>query len=255
MIKSIFLQDDEEIFVDEEDFERVRRYTWTSAYYGNHRRITTHIKGKCIYLNSLILEGSFQIKKNNYFTKSNLTTSGNKTRWSKPMLKGASSYKGVYRNGNKTKNIWSSSITVDGKQKFLGSFDNQESAAKAYNEAVKEYWDGQGYLNEINKNNKIVIFKSKKRQFYDARILSKSSWRGVYKKNTFYEVRKSFKGKNAYFGTTDSPQKAALIYNKCVLYLYGDDAILNDVPMTDELKEFISNWEIPVRIKILKEEN
>lgn len=37
------------------------------------------------------------------------------------------------------------------------------------------------------------------------------------------------------------------------LTLYGEDAILNDVPMTDELKEFISNWEMPDKIKALKE--
>ncbi|MEJ7378713.1 AP2 domain-containing protein, partial [Staphylococcus epidermidis] len=39
----------------------------------------------------------------------------------------------------------------------------------------------------------------------------------------------------------------------CMNYLYGSDAILNDVPMTDELKEFITNWEIPDKIKALKE--
>ncbi|WP_256123572.1 hypothetical protein [Staphylococcus aureus] len=32
MVKSIFLQDGEEIFVDDEDYERVNQYIWTKSY-------------------------------------------------------------------------------------------------------------------------------------------------------------------------------------------------------------------------------
>ncbi len=42
------------------------------------------------------------------------------------------------------------------------------------------------------------------------------------------------------------------MYNKSATYLYDNDAILNEVPITDELEEFISNWEIPKKIKALK---
>ncbi|MCO4357286.1 AP2 domain-containing protein [Staphylococcus agnetis] len=252
MVKSIFLQDGEEIFVDDEDYERVCKLTWYSSYYGNSRRVlSTQEK---ILLNSYITPGSFQIKKNNYFTKDNLTTKGNKTRWSKPMIKGSSQYKGVHRNQNKFKRIWKSTIVVDGKQKFLGNFDTQEEAAQVYNDAVIKYWDGQGYLNEINKNNKLIIAKNKSQNFYDTRILSNSSFKGVYKdsKEYTFNVGKYFNGSYVHFGRDKSLNNAALIYNKCVFYLYGDNAILNDVPMKDELEEFISNWEIPERIKALK---
>ena len=54
-------------------------------------------------------------------------------------------------------------------------------------------------------------------------------------------------------GAYDDLYKARLVYNKVAMYLHNNDAIINDVPMTDELKEFISNWEIPGRIKALKE--
>ena len=43
MVKSIFLQDGEEIFVDDEDYERVNQYTWSKNYNGNHRKILTSI--------------------------------------------------------------------------------------------------------------------------------------------------------------------------------------------------------------------
>lgn len=252
VVKSIYLQDGEEIFVDDEDYERVKKLKWYSQYYGNSRKIVS-TENK-FYLNSYIIKGSFQIKKNNYFTRDNLTTKGNKTRWSKPMIKGSSQYKGVHRNQNKFKRIWASTIVVDGKQKFLGNFDTQEEAAQAYNDAVRKYWDGQGYLNKINKNNKLIIAKSKSRNFYNTRFLSNTSFRGVYKdsKENCFNAGKSFKGSYVHFGRNKSLDKATLIYNKCVVYLYGDDAILNEVPMTDELEEFISNWEIPEKIKALK---
>ncbi|MUH23519.1 AP2 domain-containing protein, partial [Staphylococcus aureus] len=41
MVKSIFLQDGEEIFVDDEDYERVNQYIWTKSYVDNVRRIHT----------------------------------------------------------------------------------------------------------------------------------------------------------------------------------------------------------------------
>ena len=40
-----------------------------------------------------------------------------------------------------------------------------------------------------------------------------------------------------------------------LIFIYMVQVILNDVPMTDELKEFISNWEIPDKIKALKGED
>lgn len=39
MVKSIFLQDGEEIFVDDEDYERVNQHTWYKYYTGNTRHI------------------------------------------------------------------------------------------------------------------------------------------------------------------------------------------------------------------------
>lgn len=39
MVKSIFLQDGEEIFVDDEDYERVNQHTWHKSFNGNHRMV------------------------------------------------------------------------------------------------------------------------------------------------------------------------------------------------------------------------
>ncbi|MCG2177881.1 hypothetical protein K4Q42_12280 [Staphylococcus epidermidis] len=56
-----------------------------------------------------------------------------------------------------------------------------------------------------------------------------------------------------FIGNFNDEKQAALAFNKCSLFLFGKDTKLNNVSMTDELKEFISNWEIPDRIKALKE--
>ncbi|MUH23404.1 AP2 domain-containing protein, partial [Staphylococcus aureus] len=38
-----------------------------------------------------------------------------------------------------------------------------------------------------------------------------------------------------------------------VVSLVGSEMCIRDRPMTDELKEFINNWEVPDKIKALKE--
>ena len=47
---------------------------------------------------------------------------------------GESTFKGVYRNGSG----WATSIYVDGKKKYLGTFATQEAAAAVYKRAAEE---------------------------------------------------------------------------------------------------------------------
>ena len=68
-----------------------------------------------------------------------------------------------------------------------------------------------------------------------------------------FSARKRIEGKIYSTEYFDSREKAALAYNKIVIFLYGSGVILNKVTMTEELKEFITNWEIPDKIKALKE--
>ena len=248
MVKSIYLQDGEEIFVDDEDYERVSQHTWYKNFNVNSRNI---INMESILLATFILKGSFQVVKNNDFTRSNLTTKGSKNRYMRAKTNNISKYKGV--TWLKRDKKWRVIIKVEGKNKYLGCFDNEDDAARVYNQAVLDYWDGDGFINVIGEDNRVPIREYKKNQnirrgITGYRCVSKDKRR----KNTF--ISEIFFNKcRHYLGVFRSKHQAALAYNKCAIYLHGDDAILNDVPITDELKEFIDNWEIPEKIKQLKD--
>ena len=247
MVKSIYLQDGEEIFVDDEDYERVSQYTWYKQFNGNTKNIVnTNGKG----LSSFLIKNSYQMKKGNDFTKRNLTIKGNRGRWRKANLKSKSKYKGVSWDGTSGK--WCATIAVDGKNKSLGRYLNKDDAAKAYNQAVLDYWDGNGYLNVIGEDNRIK--KSNYQTYKNQQIRrNKEGYKGLIYRNNRYGYIVQIK--KVHIGYSKSKDIAGLMYNKCAIHLHGDDAILNDVQMTDELKEFIANWEIPERIKQLKEDN
>ena len=250
MVKSIFLQDGEEIFVDDEDYERVNQHTWFKGYSHNTRAIETFLPDrKRISLKNFIKEKSFQKEKNNNFTKSNLTTKGNHSKWSLPSFSGKSKYKGVTWRKNRKR--WVAQILVDGKHKYLGSYESEDEAAIAYNDAVIEYWDGNGYLNKIGKDDR------KERDYitYKSRLnkRNKNKFYGLISNRNTIGSKICYQSKEYFIGNFKDKKRAALAFNKCSIFLYGNNTKLNDVPMTDELKEFIDNWEIPERIKALKE--
>ena len=248
MVKSIFLQDGEEIFVDDEDYERVSQYFWIRNYDRNTPRVESTINGEVVKLKTFILgETAMQIYKNNDFTKKNLTRTENIWNYKGANFNSSSRYKGVKKKRGK----YEVSIWKDGKSIYIGRFNKEDDAALAYNLAVDEYRDGKGYKNVIGIDNRVK--KRDERRSIRRRRRSKRNVRGVYKEKYGFRSRIRYQNKVLNIISNKSKEKAALAYNKCALYLYRNDAILNDVPMTDELKEFIDNWEIPDKIKALKE--
>jgi hypothetical protein len=57
-------------------------------------------------------------------------------------------YKGVYRSQTPGPR-WVAKITVDGEQKYLGSFSTPEAAARAYNRACLKHFGEYARLNQI----------------------------------------------------------------------------------------------------------
>jgi hypothetical protein len=59
----------------------------------------------------------------------------------------SSRFKGV--SWNKARQRWVASITANGRRRYLGSFDIEEDAARAYNEAAIEMWGEFAYPNPV----------------------------------------------------------------------------------------------------------
>lgn len=55
---------------------------------------------------------------------------------------GTSNHRGVYFN--KSHGKWRAQIQVDGKRKYLGSFDSEKEAAEVFNKAKNLYYQGKG---------------------------------------------------------------------------------------------------------------
>ena len=64
------------------------------------------------------------------------------THKKKPKL---SEYKGVTKGSNKA--VWQGQIWVDGAKIYLGSFETEEQAARAYDEAATQYFGRFAFLN------------------------------------------------------------------------------------------------------------
>ena len=256
VVKSIFLQDGSEVFLDDDDYEKAKKYTWVKRQLDNV--ITAKIDSKNVTLKRFLFGNEIitQIAKGNDYTKGNMIKESPK-RHSRAWNKSKSKYKGV--SWSKRQKYWTASIYVDGKNKWLGGHPTEEAAAEAYNKAVDVYRGGEGFKNVIGESSRAEprsgINVNDKRKL--PRIKSNEiGYRGVSKnQNKKLRVRINYRAKqiDVVYSETNK-DRAALIYNKVALYLYAENARLNNVPMTDELKEFISNWEIPEKIKKLKED-
>ncbi|CAC7012234.1 AP2 domain-containing protein [Staphylococcus epidermidis] len=141
---------DDYILVNNEDFERVNFYKWHKLYANDTHKFLAQIVGRKTSLPAFILndEYAYQKRKNHDFTRNNLATDKYSFRYRKPQKNSSSKYKGVSYERKSRK--WVASICVKGKNIFLGRFSEEKDCAIAYNKAVKKYWNGKGYLNDID---------------------------------------------------------------------------------------------------------
>lgn len=141
------------ITIDDKDYEKVKQYDWyiNKNYVSN--RVLATINGKKVALPYFITGGvnSYQKVKNLDFTRKNIGIDQYKHRYRKPQSNGSSKYKGVRRTKLKSNKIrYISSIKLSDERKHLGCFISEKEAARAYNDAIIKYWDGNGYLNEVD---------------------------------------------------------------------------------------------------------
>lgn len=137
------------ITVDVEDYERVTYYHWYQSQTQNVPKITGRVIENTVKLEDFIMNRKhcYQKVKGLDYRKSNIGIDKQSMRYRKPQKNKSSAYKGV--SYSKVGRRWRAAIQVEGKSKFLGYFDSEEAAAYAYDEAVRKYWNGEGYINNV----------------------------------------------------------------------------------------------------------
>lgn len=244
-MKYLTLQDDSKIIVDDDLFDELNQYTWTANYGKNNLRTniyTRNKKGESVPLLSLIKKDSTQIIKNNDFRRSNLTVQ-NKNRYKRPSRRGSSWYKGVFYD--KRYNKYRVQIKGDEKIISIGAFDNQDDAARAYNDAVDQYFNGFGYKNVIGVDNR--DFNDKPNETANKNPYKRGRERRKYvniqkRPNGKYRAFKRINGKGYHFCEYDNLEHTLIVYNFIIDYLFDGELKPHPVEMTPENKTFLEHY-------------
>lgn len=153
-MKEIKLSLNKIALVDDDDFEQLNIYKWHSFKHRNtyYARRNENVMGinKQIYMHTQItgIKGIDHVDRNGLNNqRDNLRkcTSLQNNYNSLRIKNKTSIFKGV--SWNKYHNKWKAQISVNGKRKHIGYFDNDLDAAVAYDKNATEYYKEFAYLN------------------------------------------------------------------------------------------------------------
>lgn len=145
--------------VDDEDFERLSQFKWMCYRARSKNTKCWHVRlskwGKQTYMHrmivfppaGMIVDHIDRDGLNNQKSNLRFCTHWQNSMNASPRL-GTSKYKGVCFRKDSRK--WRARIRVHGKLIQLGNFDNEEDAARCYDEAAKKYFGEFAYLNNVN---------------------------------------------------------------------------------------------------------
>ena len=163
-MKKIKLTQGQFALVDDADYEWLNQWKWhaqyckyTDSYYAVRKSPTVRGKRRLIRMHRQLLRLSRGDKRQaDHINHATLDNRRNNLRGCtlqqnsmnrNPRQNTSSKYKGVYWNKEKRK--WQVKITAGKKNKYLGCFNSEIDAARAYNEAAKKYFGEFAHLNKI----------------------------------------------------------------------------------------------------------
>jgi hypothetical protein len=152
--RSIKLTKGKYAIVSLEDYEKLNLNKWSVKISGSALYAVRLEKGKTIYMHNQIMQPpqGFVVDHQNHCGLDNgrenlrlATLSQNNCNRRKKSAASSSKYKGVHRIKDNGK--WRARIGYKGKRIFLGDFDNEIDAAKAYDQAAVKYYGEFAALN------------------------------------------------------------------------------------------------------------
>jgi len=101
----------------------------------------------------------------------------------------SSKYKGVYKKTYKSGKVsWSVGITVNNKDIYLGTFENEEHAGYAYNLAAKKYFKEYASLNKLPKDKYNLPNKNERIKKSISNLLSKPTQKLITFNNETHNI-------------------------------------------------------------------
>ena len=144
--------------VDDEDYEFLNQYRWAMSPTTTMKYANTNIDGKCVTMHRLILQVEGRKNLVDHIDRNGLNNQRSNLRIATHSQNGAnrgvsktkrtSTYLSVYmRKGDNRIFKWYSSIMFKGEKIFLGYFDCEIKAAKAYDKKALELFGEYANIN------------------------------------------------------------------------------------------------------------
>jgi hypothetical protein len=253
MSKEIKLTQGQIAIVDNEDYDRVKGYTWfANNWTGSSKLLSAktwvekggkrHLVSLHRFLLNLPSNSSVLFRNDNPLDcrRSNMeiVTPKDACRTGRLKRNNTSGYKGVTWSTQKGR--WRAFIKVDRRQIHLGFFDDPVEAAHAYDDAARKYFgkfarlnfprEGERSVNEGRPAQPEVTPYPREKQVTGPRWTTHNptGFKGVFiQPSGRYCSCIWIKGKYRHLGTFDVPEETALAFDEASREKYGDQARLN----------------------------